>query len=269
MTRGRPRGAATLGLFVAAAVVLVACGSGDSGSAGTTAPAGSTAVSAPSNASASGGASSTSAGTAPPQTGLRDARYCEIIPTWTQGNTVTTKVYNTLSYNDCPAVRWNAITERQVNGELGSESAKWNGPRHWVMDTIQASGSSATNETITVNSVTFGIRAVITTDAGEPTVGDQFYVPNQVNRTTTFTYDDGEPVFELTDPDGNVYMMQSYAQIVDRNLSYDQLPDLGSQLELPAGWTYASRTLTEDYDLMADGLAYVVNDNLANSYQRR
>jgi len=261
MTRPRPRMAVPLGLFCAAAVTLAACSSGDSGSSGTTATSGSS--------SAAGGASSAPASPAPPQTGLRDARYCEIIPTWTEGNTVTTKVYNTLSYNDCPAIRWNAITERQVNGQLGSESAKLNGPRHWVMDTIQASGSSATNETITVDSVTFGIRAVITTDAGQPTVGDQFYVPNQVNRTTTFTYEAGQPVFELTDPDGNVYMMQSYAQIVDRNLSYKGLPDLGSTVDLPAGWSYASRTLTEDYDLTADGLAYVVNDNLANSYQRR
>lgn len=93
-------------------------------------------------------------------------------------------------------------------------------------------------------------------------------MPNEVQRRTIFTYEAGKPIFKLTSPDGDVYVMQSYAQILNKTLRYDDLPDLASKLMLPAGWTYTSETPTEDFELVADGLAYVVNDDLYNSYQR-
>ena len=34
------------------------------------------------------------------------------------------------------------------------------------------------------------------------------------------------------------------------------------------GWTYQARVLTEDSELKIDGLAYLINDNLYNSYQK-
>jgi len=36
-------------------------------------------------------------------TGVRDARYCEIIPVVRQGPHLEATVYNTLGLNDCPA----------------------------------------------------------------------------------------------------------------------------------------------------------------------
>ena len=63
--------------------------------------------------------------------------------------------------------------------------------------------------------------------------------------------------------------MQSYAQIIDKTLTYEQLPSLASKLNLPAGWTYSTQTPEQDFELIATGIAYVVNDDLANSYQRR
>jgi hypothetical protein len=99
-------------------------------------------------------------------------------------------------------------------------------------------------------------------------VGDQFYTPNEVSRSTIWTYKTGKPVFELTGPDGSVYVMQSYAQIADKTLTYHQLAGIGSKLKLPAGWSYKSVTLTTELNLNSNGLATVVNDNLYNSYQK-
>ena len=93
-------------------------------------------------------------------------------------------------------------------------------------------------------------------------------MPNQVQRDTIFNYDAGTSIFTLADPDGNVYVMQSYSQIADPTLTYRRLPDLGAELDLPTGWTYSTETLTEDLALNSNGLAYVVNDDYYNSYQR-
>jgi hypothetical protein len=112
------------------------------------------------------------------------------------------------------------------------------------------------------------LRAKLDTKIREGTVGEEFYVPNEVQRDTVYTYKAGKPVYELTSPEGDVYIMQSYAQIKDKDLTIDDLASLASRLSLPEGWTYTTRALTEDYELVTNGLAYVINDDLYNSYQR-
>lgn len=200
---------------------------------------------------------------------LRDVRYCEVIPVTREGRTLTAWVYNTLGLNDCPAAEWDALTEEEVNEAFGSVSAKLNGPRFWVLDQLVGSGSSATDDRFTFGGIEMELRASVDTDLREGTVGDEFYVPNEVHRDTVYTYEAGRPVYELTSPEGDVYIMQSYSQIEDETLTIDDLASLGSKLSLPDGWKYSTRTLVEDYELVTVGLAYVINDELYNSYQRR
>ncbi|HYX29923.1 MAG TPA: hypothetical protein VE863_15385 [Pyrinomonadaceae bacterium] len=208
---------------------------------------------------------------------LRNVRYCEVIPVTTDGVNNYSWVYNTLWLNDCPACEWSALTTKTamsdfaaVNPTLICIDAKLNGPRYWVLDELDATG----DQTITDTKCTFGciemqLRGKVKTDIGEPTVGDKPYKPNEVNRDTVYTYYAGQLVYELTDPDGYVYTMQSYCQIVDTSLTIDQLPTM--PLTFPEGenWTYATRTLDEDLVLDSEGTAIVINDNLMNSYQRR
>jgi hypothetical protein len=200
---------------------------------------------------------------------LRNVRYCEVIPVTRERATLTSWVYNTLGLNDCPAAEWDALTEDEVNEEYGSVAAKLNGPRYWVIDKLVGSGSTTTGQKFTFGGIEMELRAKLETRLREGTVGEEFYVPNQVQRDTVYTYKAGKQVYELTSPEGDVYIMQSYAQIKDKNLTIDDLASLGSKLWLPEGWTYATRTLTEDFELDSGGLAYVVNDDLYNSYQRR
>jgi hypothetical protein len=253
------RSARTLTLASVALVsglALAACGSADDNAAGNAAGRG------------TADAATTSTAASAPQE-LRDVRYCEVIVSEADGANVDTSVYNTLGYNLCPPEKWNALTEDEVNAEYGSQAAKLNGPRHWVIDNGQGTGSSETGKTFTFGDIEMGLRGTLTTPAGQPTVGDQFYVPNQVSRDTIWTYDAAKPVYELVSPEGDVYVMQSYAQIADPTLTIKQLSQLASKLELPDGWTYKTETLTEPLVLNSNGLATVVNDNLYNSYQKR
>ncbi len=112
------------------------------------------------------------------------------------------------------------------------------------------------------------LAAKIETKVWEGTVGDALYTDNEVQRTTTFTYHADNMVYELTSPSGEVYRMQSYSQLVDPTLTIDDLETLGERLELPEGWRYQARVLSEDSKLTADGLAYVIADDLLNSYQK-
>jgi hypothetical protein len=236
-------------------LTLAACGSsGTHASSATTTP---TPTTAAADASAA----------APPE--LRDVRYCEVIPSVQQGSNVITSVYNTLNYNYCPPNQWNNLTEATVNQQYGSQSAKLNGPRHFVMDQVSANGASTTGNTFTFGGIEMGLRATLTTQAGQPTVGDQFYTPNQVARDTVFTYLAGKPIFELVAPNADVYVMQSYAQIADKTLTIKQLPELAKKLTLPLGWSYKTVTPTQNLELNSNGLATVVNDDLYDSYQKQ
>jgi hypothetical protein len=75
-------------------------------------------------------------------------------------------------------------------------------------------------------------------------------------------------VFLLEGPDGSRYVMQAYAQIVDKTLTYDDLPALGAKLKLPEGWHYSTTVPQQDIVAGAKGTATVVQDDLDNTYQK-
>jgi len=199
---------------------------------------------------------------------LRDYRYCEIIPVFQEGLNLRVEVYNTLGSNECPTDLWAKIDADKLKELYGAAAVKVNGPRHWVMNNIIGGGATAAGKVVEFGGIEMVQRAVLETRIWQGSVGDKFYTPNEVHRTTVFAYWKGNMVYELTTPQGEIYRMQSYAQIADPTLTIADLETLGERLSLPEDWTYRVRLLTEDSDLKADGVAYVINDNLYNAYQK-
>jgi len=94
------------------------------------------------------------------------------------------------------------------------------------------------------------------------------YRETTINRDTIYRFKSGLPVFMLEAPNGSRYAMQAYAQIVDKTLTYADLPTLGQRLKLPAGWRYTTVTPDTDLVLGANGTATVIQDELENTYQK-
>jgi haloalkane dehalogenase len=91
-----------------------------------------------------------------------------------------------------------------------------------------------------------------------------------VRRDTEFVFKAGREVYELTAPDGSIYIMQSYRQQIEPSLTLADLAGLGEQLHLPERWTFAARALDDELDVEdIDGVAVVIQDELQNSYQLR
>jgi len=98
----------------------------------------------------------------------------------------------------------------------------------------------------------------------------QPYTENGVLRQNRYVYDRGKNVYELLAPDSRVYVMQSYSQEVDKELNEAGLLALANRLKLPPGWKYRARTLDEDLVIQnVGGKAYVIQDDLKNTYQRK
>ena len=199
---------------------------------------------------------------------LRDFRYCEVIPVFRDKLTLKVEIYNTIGQNDCPAEPWARLDAKAMEKQYGAVAVKLNGPRHWVLNRIEGGGATAAGKIVNFGGIQMKRVAVLETKVWQSTVGDKFYQENKVHRTTTFFYQKNNRVYELVSAKGAVYMMQSYAQIADAKLTLAALETLGASLKLPKGWSYRTRVLTEDVELKAQGLAYVINDNLYNSYQK-
>ena len=199
----------------------------------------------------------------PARFSLRDRRYCEIFPIFSTSDGAEAAAHNTFGLNACPQDEWEAIDLDEVAAQVGADFATRNGPRYWTMDHIVSKTETQGQEFFGTLEMRHG--ATVQIAASAPSTP---YSGRSVERDTEFHFYGGTPVFELIDPDGNVYVMQSYSvqQIPDQ--SFADLASLDERISLPDGWQFRTRTLTEDLVVEdIEGIATVVQDDFRNTYQ--
>ncbi len=203
---------------------------------------------------------------------LNGFRYCEVLMTVPgDDGSLVTEVWGTPGVGPCPDDDWAAIDPDALMVEFDATWLHMNGPRYFTVDgavdTAPPGADSADTDQEIRNFGAVPMRLLAT--VGSASEDGVAYNPELVVRTTTWTFNAGSEVYELTDPGGITYIMQSYALIEDPDLTAEDLPSLGDRLDLPEGWSYNPRVLDEDLQvaLTPDG-AIVVQDEFQNSYQR-
>jgi hypothetical protein len=197
-----------------------------------------------------------------PAIGLSGKRYGEVLLVTPGEAGPQASVYNTYPLNDCPPELWSKLDAQAIATENGAATALLNGPRYWLMNSIEKM-QQGPKIIKNFGGIDMQLQATVLLTAMNPAP----YTANQVNRHTVFTFDTGEEVYELQDPAYRRWVMQTWSQIVDPNLSRADLRGLGERLNLPDGWTYQSRVL--DSPLRIDtthSAAQVLQDDLTNSY---
>ena len=189
----------------------------------------------------------------------RDMRYGEIFIIKETG----LDVYNTTGLNDCPAELWDALDLEAIKNEFGAMQIQKNGPHFWMMDEQTLTmGEKASFGGIEARWASHAPLSVVQKGAtgGAPY---KIYTPS---KTQSMVYDKGKPVFELVDPDGNVYVLQAH----EEQFPIASLATLSDKLNLPKGWQYRTRTLTEDLklDLGPEATIYAVGDDFHQYYTR-
>lgn len=194
----------------------------------------------------------------------RGVRYCELLFAYLGVDGSTAQVWGTQGLNECPAELWDALDRDAAKEAMGATAVIANGPRYWTID------SSTGAQLPTVEAMTFSGLAMqqLATVAVDPATANQNYTERVVDRTVSFRFDAGKPVYELTSPEGAVYVMQSYALIVDPSLTEADLPKISARLTLPDGWSYSTRVLDEALVVETAGDAVVIQDDLKNTYSR-
>ncbi len=193
---------------------------------------------------------------------VRGDRYCEVLLASLEGESVEARVWGTQGLNDCPEAAWASVDARAIAAEFEVTAAVLNGPRYWVLDAFSGEVPEGSPRLFG----TLEMRQLAALTLERTTMSSMPYVTRTVRRDAVFEFHAGSEIYELLAPDGAVYVMQSYAQIVDTSLSERDLPGLGARLTLPEGWQYRARTLTSPLVVRTPGEATVVQDELQNTY---
>ncbi len=195
---------------------------------------------------------------------LRNARYCEILVVTRDGLSATAAVYNTLGLNDCPEQQWRALDPDRLRKENNAYRVVMNGPRYFIMDRNALRNPGPTRHFDGLEA-----RLLAQVEVEKNSSKRLPYTENTVERESQYVYEAGKNVYELLAPSGRSYIMQSYSVEVDPSLNEAALAGLSSRLTLPKGWHYRVRQLSEPLIVRNTGpKAYVLQDNLKNSYQR-
>lgn len=189
-------------------------------------------------------------------------RYGEVLLVRATESGPEATVYNTFPLNDCPVELWQKLDPQAIAAENGATAALLNGPRYWLMNSIGKRGRDSL-ERKQFGGIEMLAQATVKLASMNPSP----YNVNRVDRKAMFIFDAGREIYELIDPDGRRWVMQTWSQTVDPALSLTDLPGLATRLALPAGWTYQPRTPTSALRVDTTGQdACVTQDDLANSY---
>ena len=195
---------------------------------------------------------------------VRGRRYCEVLLAFLGPAAIEVQVWGTQGLNPCPPDAWATVDADAVRDAAGATAAVLNGPRYWTIDGV--SGNLPDGEPRLFGELEMQRLATLMVPPGG--LSSMPYTERTVLRDSEFEFRAGAEVYELLAPNGAVYVMQSYAQIVDAELTEAELPTLGERLTLPEGWQYRARTLETALSVRTPGEATVIQDDLQNSYSR-
>jgi hypothetical protein len=195
-------------------------------------------------------------------TDLAGKRYGEVLLVISGEAGPQATVYNSFPLNDCPAELWSKLDPQAIAAENGAAAALLNGPRYWLMNSIEKEQQGPQ-----IKKSFGGIEMIQQATVLLSSMNPAPYSVNTVTRHTVFVFNAGEEVYELQDPQGHHWVMQTWSQVVDPNLSRADLPKLGDRLKLPDGWSYQPRVLDEELRIdTTSRSAQVTQDDLTNSY---
>ncbi len=177
---------------------------------------------------------------------MRGYRFCEVgLITGASQERAIANIWNTTGACDPDPEQFDALDADTIARENGAVRAWLSPVGHWRFDRLDVREAGDDRPFGGITGTWTGVAGAATLTR-TTILGS--YSPGYICRNNTVTYNRGSDVFLLDAPDGEVFVMQSFAEHQDPDLSEDDLSQLGSQLDLPGGW--------------------VLQDNLHNVYLR-
>lgn len=187
------------------------------------------------------------------------------------------QIYNTTATTGpgamCPPDKFGAIDPKTLAADLGAGFVLLNpnpptARKRWVMDELvmYVAGETADFSGVKATWMASIAEQDLKSGSADP------YTPVTNDQLSKWIFRKGGTVFLIRTPERRAYVMQAYTTEADKDLTYDDLAQLGSKLKsLPAGWRFEVKKLTED--LVFDttkatpkGRKHIIKDELKNVY---
>jgi hypothetical protein len=169
--------------------------------------------------------------------------------------TADAHVWNTTGASDCPPKYRDPIDAAgpEAFGKKHGALAGWLNPRrHWMFDEIWVYDVGETHDFDGVQATWMAKTSAkaLLENANMTKGGGDPYRPATIYRLDTFKYKAGATVHILDAPDGGAWVMQSWTDHFNKDLTYDKLKDLGSMYKrLPPGWKFRTKVLDADLEV--------------------
>jgi hypothetical protein len=201
-------------------------------------------------------------------TDMRGYTFCEValINGTSKGNAIA-DFYNSTGSSSPTWAQFNALDAKKIKKETDSRVVFLNPVRHWMMDEFWVYEDGVDRIFGDIKMTWMG---VVPVEQLEKAVTKGHYVPGYIYRDTQYQYNKGSEIYILDAPDGEVFVMQSFTDAVQKEVDIHHIKDLGSKLHLPQGWKFRSVILDRDLIVnqkRANMLAHVFQDDLKNAYQ--
>jgi hypothetical protein len=194
--------------------------------------------------------------------------FCEVaLINGTSKSNAIADFYNSTGTDICTPERFAGLDKGKIIKETGSREAFLNPSRTWMFDKFDVYENGAERIFGGIKMTWMGVVPVEELEKG---VTKGHYVPGYIYRNSQYTYNKGREIYLLDAPDGEVFVMQSFTNAVQKEVDINHIKDLGRLLHLPPGWKFRSVVL--DRELLVNqkrtnNLAHVFQDDLKNAYQ--
>lgn len=198
----------------------------------------------------------------------RGTVWCEIVPMVGTPPNAVMHIYTSTFADTCTEERSAALDMTKLAAELGVAKVIMNPGRYWAFDRATA---FTAGELVDFHGIKAHWGATMTPQAVAAIVGTQPFSVGKIKRDTEWFYMKGKPAYLLRTPEGKVWVLQVFTKAKDKTLSMETLDQLGGKLQLPEGWKFEVKVLDRDLSLqprqVPDSEAYIMRDNLGNTYQ--
>jgi hypothetical protein len=197
---------------------------------------------------------------------MRGHSFCEVgLITGTSSDNAIVNIWNTTGACDPTAGQFDALDADTIASENDALRAWLNPVRHWMFDRLDV---RETGDDKTFGSITGTWMGVVSAATLMQPTDQLSYDRAYIYSTSTFTFSRGSEVYLLDAPDGEVFIMQSFARHLNPTMSEDDLAHLYRRLDLPSRWGFRAEMLDQDLEVSSnpDNLAHILQDNLHNTY---
>jgi hypothetical protein len=199
---------------------------------------------------------------------MRGYQFCEVaLMTGTSKGNAIADFYNSTGTDDCTPERFAGLDKAKIIKETGAREAFLNPSRHWMFDEFDVWEDGIDR---TFGGIKMTWMGVVPVEELEKGVTKGHYVPGYIYRNNQFKFNKGSEIYLLDAPNGEVFVMQSFTNFKQKEVTINNIRDLGGKLTLPPGWKFRSVVLDRDLVVnqkRTNNLAHVFQDDMLNAYQ--